>query len=169
MNTAFDWGICNVHVNKANKIVYLSCYFIFSAAFDTTVVRPFRNTPNTHFVWQDVLMVLCLLLISLPLDEGSRCTPKWQVVWPILHQMWVTSLPSKVMSRNKNEKQQELPTQNPLRDPSFPFFSTWWERHIFDGYSLMSWGNWKNYPFYFKKSILQTLTKRMSSEPFTCP
>lgn len=37
---------------------------------------------------------------------------------------------------------------------------------FFDEYLLTGWGNWKDYPFYFKMSILETLTRVMSSESF---
>lgn len=112
------------------------CIFLFdfSAAFEAAIVL--LETLWILILFDTILGRFCVFSLSdWPwegiLDEEGRCAPKWQMVWLILHQLLVTSLPSKVMSRNKDEKQREsylfIPfqspsTQNPSRKPSFPFW-----------------------------------------------
>lgn len=112
MNTALDEDICIVYFNNTNELLYLYVTLFLSRIWNYS--SPFWNTPNTQVVGHYTLLVLCLLLIwSSPKGDigvvGQMYTQvMWQVVFLILLQLLVTSIPSKIISRNENEKQPEL-------------------------------------------------------------
>lgn len=149
-NTALSGSICvSIAIKPMDFYIFL-CYLIFQQHLK--LLLSLLKHSKHSFCFDTILCWFYIFSSDCLSEEGYWLRrADVPVVLLIPHQLFTTSLPSKIMSRMRMEitgrviysycfnlSLHRIPQEN----HRFHFLSMWWEIHIFfEGYSLMSWEN----------------------------